>query len=304
MKKTVLVLMAAISLTMTACNSEKVENDAEVITPDIGAEIISRADGNGQLPSYSAVSEDEMGKAIAAVYDGDIAERSNDVADGVTLKTLEFGDSKAYILKADMSKCSVMAETPYNMVPNGTAQSLVGQANIAAGKGFAVMGGFAAATTGRATNTPKGIIVKNGETVYNVSGNDGSVFFGLYEDGKPFACTYAEFEEIYSNKVREMVAGTRIIVDKNKALTDGDSLYLEKSNRTAAGFSADRETLYMVYAENVDGPQLANLLLGSGCSMGVSFGRAKDLGFLAGDTVYGVENTEGPTLLLVKENEE
>lgn len=309
MKKTVLVLMAAVSLLMTACNSENADTDngsdsSQTLSPGIGAEIVSGPDGNGVLPQYAEISDAAASAALAAVSEVFTKDSSESIADGVSLRVLEFDGGKAYIVTADLSKCSLKASTPYDIVPDTTNQSLRGQAKVLNNKGENVLAGISANFTNRATHIPSGIIIKNGVTIYNNSpGDDGSVYFGLYNDGKAFACNYAEYCEIYRNNVSEAVSATHIIA-KDGALCDiaGD-IGNTVCDRTGAGFSADRNTVCFVYAEGVTVYDLANLLIGNGCSVAVSFNYGEELSILCKDTVYGTEASVGPSVMITEKKQ-
>lgn len=306
MKKTVLVLLAAASLFMTACNSENKEeassNDtSEIIRPDIGADIVSGEDGSGALPNYTDVSDAMRVEALAKVSESFDKDSTDEIAEGVTVRTLEFGEGKAYIITADLTKCTLKAATPYDLVPDTTNQSLRGQAEVMERKGYNVLAGIGANLTNKATHIPSGIIIKNSETIYNNSvGDDGSMYFGLYSDGGAFACNYEDYCKIYRNKVSEAVSATHLLVLNGKPQDVPGTVYEEASIRTGAGFSADRRTVCLVYADGVDVTQLANLLIASGCSVAVNFGYGEELSMLGGDTVYGAEAPIGPTLMITE----
>ena len=306
MKKTLIIFMLAAALMAGGCSKDKSETKSTESTvsettgmlPNLGGDIESGADGSGELPVYSAVSDADAKAAMDLVsesFDGDSTEN---IADGLSLRALSFGDSKAYILTADLSKCSLMASIPYGIKPDGSLQSLEGQVKVAESDGAKVLAALAANETDKATHVPKGMIISDGSVLYTAKGNDGSIFFGVYNDGKPFACTYGEYEEIYRNNVSEMVSAAHIIAKNGKAVSVAGSVYQNKTMRTGGGFSADRNTVCFVYGENINIDQLTNLLIGSGCSVAVNFNNDEELGLMCGDTLYGTNIAVGPALLV------
>ncbi|MBE6677419.1 MAG: phosphodiester glycosidase family protein [Ruminococcaceae bacterium] len=309
MKKTIFVLIMTVLLLLCACKSSDNGENGDAngssvgnteFLPNMGDSIVSEADGNGKLPQYSPVSKEDAESALSLVSDSFDEDKTEKLAEGLSLRSISFGDSKAYILTADLSKYSIKASTPYGLAPDGTLQSLGGQKQLSEINGVKAVAAIAANETDRATAVPKGMIVTDGKVLYKTSSNDGSVFFGLYEDGKPFACTYAEYGEIYRNKVTEMVSAAHIIALDGKTVAVAGSVYEEKKLRTGAGFSADGTKLCMVYGENLDISQLSNLLIGSGCSVAVNFGNGGELGMLCGDNLYGANVSVGPALLITE----
>lgn len=296
MKRMFAIILALLLLSLTACG-----NGAPlVILPDKGGDITSGADGNGALPTYAEVTEDMAAAALYAVSDSFGYDKDVMLDTGMWLRRLEFGDSKAYILKVELEKYSLKASTPYGMAPDGTLQSLTGQADILSLGGADVVGGMGANRMNRAEGAPIGAVVRDGTTLYNVKGNDGSVYFGLYEDGGAFACSYEEYAAIYRNRVLEMVSATHMIVKDGVSIPVAGSVYQTPTSYTGAGFSADRQTVCFVYAEKVDMATLSSLLITSGCSVGVCFDYGDELGFLCGDETVGDKSAVGPALFAVR----
>ena len=305
-KRALLILLTATLLLLCACGDDKSESETESIggntelLPNFGDDVESGADGNGKLPQYAEVSTDAAKAALALVSDSFDKDSTEELAEGLSIRTLSFGDAKAYILTADLGKYSIKVSTPYGLKPDGTMQSLNGQNELANKNGTKAVAAIAANPTDRATCIPKGLIISGGELIYNIKGNDGSVFFGLYKDGTPFACTYGEYGDIYRNKVTEMVSATHIIAKDGKVLEIAGTIYEEKTFRTGGGFSADGSNLCFVYGENIDIKQLSNLLIGSGCSVAVNFNNGEELGLLCGDTLYGANVSVGPAVLITE----
>ncbi len=309
MKKNILLLILAALLLLCACSKEDngessdangAEGEGTEYLPNMGDSIVSEADGNGKLPQYAQVSKEDAEAAMALVSESFDKDSTEKIAEGLSLRSISFGDSKAYILTADLSKYSIKASTPYGLAPDGTLQSLGGQKQLSEMNGVKVVAAIAANETDRATGVPKGMIITGGKVLYKTSGNDGSVFFGLYADGRPFACTYAEYGEIYRNKVTEMVSAAHIIARDGKIVPVAGSVYEEKKLRTGAGFSADGTKLCIVYGEGINISQLSNLLIGSGCSVAVNFYNGGELGMLCGDKLYGANVSVGPALLITE----
>ncbi len=303
MKKSVFILLTAAALLFTACaDGEEGGNTSgnSSLLPQMGNEIVSGPDGNGELPQYTEIDEAAASAAMSLVSESFDSDKTETIAEGLELRTLVFGESKAYILTADLNKYSLEAATPYGLAPDGTLQSIDGQAKVEESKGAKVVAGIAANATNKGSHVPDGTIISDGKVIYTRSGNDGSIFLGLYEDNKAFACTYEEYAEIYRNKVTEMVSATHLIALNGKVLDVAGSIYKDKTCRTGGGFTADRSTLCLIYAENVDVTDLSNLLIGSGCSVGVNFNNDPELGLLCGEKLYGTEIAVGPTLLVTE----
>ncbi len=309
LKKTIFILMTAMLILLCACKKDDsgdigadsgTEGGSTEFLPDFGADIVSEADGSGKLPQYDQVSKEDAKAAFALISESFDNDKTDKLADGLSLRSIGFGDSKAYILTAELDKYSIKASTPYGLAPDGTLQSLGGQKQLSELNGFKTVAAIAANETDRATGVPTGMVITNGKVLYKTGGNDGSVFFGLYTNGKPFACTYGEYGEIYRNKVTEMVSASHIIALNGKAVSVAGSVYGEKKMRTGAGFSADGKTLCVVYGENIDMSQLSNLLIGSGCSVAVSFDNGDKPGMLCGDNLYGANVSVGPALLITE----
>ncbi|MBR6594038.1 MAG: phosphodiester glycosidase family protein [Clostridia bacterium] len=297
MRKLLAVILATVLLGLSACGGGE---SMGVRHPQLGAEISRGADGSGVLPEYAEVTEDMAAAALYAVSDSFALDKDEMLDTGMWLRQLVFGESKAYILRVELEKYSLMASTPYGIAPDGTMQSLRGQAAILAQGGTAVVGGIGANRINGADSAPIGAVVKNGTTLYNVKGNDGSVYFGLYEDGGAFACSYEEYGTIYRNKVTELVSAPHLIVKDGVAVPVAGSVYQTPVCYTGAGFSADRQTVCFVYAENIEMATLSSLLITSGCSVGVCFDYGEALGMLCGDGVFGNRASVGPALFAVR----
>ena len=305
MKKTLLIFFTVGALLFCACgkgnNGESgTEGGNTDMLPQLGGEITSKADGNGKLPHYTAVSEKDAKAAMEAVCDGFDSDSTETIKEGLKLRSLSFGESNVYILTAELDKFSIKTSTPYGLAPDGTLQSLLGQKQLAEKNGIKAVAAIATNEVNKATNIPKGMLITGGKLLYTAKGNDGSVFFGLYEDGTPFACTYSEYTEIYRNNVSEMVSAAHIIALNGKAVSVAGSIHTEKTTRTGGGFYADGSKLCIVYGENIDTDQLSKLLIGSGCSVGVSFDSGSELGLLCENNMYGTNIAVGPALLITE----
>ncbi len=266
MKKTVLVLLAALSLMLTACAGDSDENISSVKTPDIGVDITEGADGSGALSEISPVSDEDAKKALLNVTGSDVFATPSAIADGVSLYKYALQDGDAFVIKADLSKVSLKATTPYGIKPNGVSQPLASQAeNIKA----EVYAGINANAFHSATKEPVGIVVTNGKQIYDKGFNDGSICFGITDEGKAFACGYGDYAKLHRNKTSEVVSGTRMTVNNGKLLDSTSDIV---ASRSAAGFSADRNTVCFVYAENTSCETAASLLLAHGCAVAVEFG--------------------------------
>lgn len=309
MKKRLLLLTVITCILLCGCgkdeddvvnSSQGAETETENLLPSIGAEDVSAPDGNGALPEYEEVDRETALaalKSVAEEFESSETQSSNNGS--LVFKSYVFDDSKAHVLLIDLDKYTLKAALPYDKKIDGSLQSIEGQIAVAEKNGLEVVAGIAANETHKATNIPCGTVISEGKTVYTVGTDDGSVFIGLYSDGKAFCCTRKEYEEIYRNKVSEMVSATHIIVKDGKALDIAGSVYEEKTVRTGGGFSADRGTFCLVYGENIDLETLSNLLIANSCSVGVNFDSGRDTGFVY-DKLYGTGAPEGPTLLIAK----
>lgn len=292
MKKTLIALLFTVALVLTACSS-----DAAPITPQIGGELQTGKDGNGKVPSYTAVTEKTAGEAFSLL--GEVGTESKAVKDGLKIEELSFSDSKAYIMTVQLDKLTLSASVPFNTKPFGTNQSLKGQAEVLGKEGKAVLGGISANPMNLSINEPFGFVIKDGKKVYDKGFNDGSVYFGIYEDGKAFAATYSQYTEIYQNKATTAVSGTHMLLldGKRQPLYGDDDV---KADRIGVGFTADRGTAVLVYAENVSATTLTTLLLSNYCSVAVSL-ISGDLACMNCNGVdYGTLAPVGPALFVTE----
>lgn len=296
MKKAVTCLLLAFVLVLCACTGEKLPK-----TSNIGGEIQSGADGTGEIPVFSPPGAQAMFTANKALTV--TAEDVSQVADGVTLSTLTFENGKAYVITASLSKCELTVSTPYNTKPYGTNQSLKGQAEGVALDGKEVLCGVSASPMNLSINEPLGVIVKNGKAIYDRGYNDGSVFFGIYEDGLTFAASYSEYEKIYRNRVKEAVCGSQMLVlDGEMQTVHGDDG--ARANRIAAGLTAYRDSVVLVYAENVTALELSAVLVMNLCSRGVSLISGDLACMLLGEESIGSRVPVGPSLFITKKQAE
>lgn len=296
MKRTAICLLILLSLVLCACAGEDVPK-----TSDVGGEIQSGPDGTGVLPTLSPPNTQSMftaNKLFTAT-----ASEVSPIADGVTLNTLTFENGKAYVIVASLSKCELTVSTPYNTKPYGTNQSLEGQAEGITLDGKEVLCGMSASPMNLSINEPLGVIVKGGEVIYDRGYNDGSVFFGIYEDGLAFAATYSEYEEIYRNKVNEAVCGSQLLVlDGEMQTVYGDDG--ARANRIAAGLTAYRDAVVLVYAENVTAQELSAILVTNYCSRGVALISGDLACMLIGEESMGSRTSVGPSLFITKKQAE
>ena len=292
MKRTLIALLFVFALMFTACAKE-----ATPITPQIGGEIQTGKDGNGKIPSYTAVTEKTADEALKLL--GAVSAESKTVTDGLKIDELSFGESKAYIMTVQMDKLTLSASVPFNTKPFGTNQSLKGQAEVLGKGGKAVLGGISANPMNLSINEPFGFVIKDGEKVYDKGFNDGSVYFGVYEDGKAFAASYSQYTEIYQNKVETAVSGTHmLLLDGKRQPIYGDDAM--ETDRIGVGFTADRGTVVLVYAENVSATTLTTLLLSNYCSVAVSL-ISGDLACMNCNGVdYGTLAPVGPALFVTE----
>lgn len=296
MKKVVTCLLLAFLLVLCACTEEEAPK-----TSDIGGEIQSGPDGTGNIPTFSPPSAQSMFAASKGFTV--IDEEVSTIADGVTLNTLTLESGKAYVIVASLAKCELTVSTPYNTKPYGTNQSLEGQAEGITLDGKEVLCGMSASPMNLSINEPLGVIVKGGEVIYDRGYNDGSVFFGIYEDGLAFAATYSEYEEIYRNKVNEAVCGSQLLVlDGEMQTVYGDDG--ARANRIAAGLTAYRDAVVLVYAENVTAQELSCILVMNYCSRGVALISGDLACMLIGEESVGSRTPVGPSLFITKRQTE
>lgn len=296
MKKAVTCLLLAFLLVLCACTEEEVPK-----TSDIGGEIQSGPDGTGVMPTLTPPNAQSMFAASKGVTVTD--EEVSTIADGVTLNTLTLESGKAYVIVASLAKCELTVSTPYNTKPYGTNQSLEGQAEGITLGGEEVLCGISASPMNLSINEPLGVIVKGGEVIYDRGYNDGSVFFGIYEDGLPFAATYSEYEEIYRNRVKEAVCGSQLLVlDGEMQTVYGDDG--ARANRIAAGLTAYRDAVVLVYAENVTAQELSCILVMNLCSRGVALISGDLACMLIGEESVGSRTPVGPSLFITKKQTE
>lgn len=296
MKKAVTCLLLAFLLVLCACTEEEVPK-----TSDIGGEIQSGPDGTGVIPTLTPPNAQSMFAASKGVTVTD--EEVSTIADGVTLNTLTFENGKAYVIIASLTKCELTVSTPYNTKPYGTNQSLEGQAEGVSLDGKEVLCGVSASPMNLSVNEPLGIIVKNGSVIYDRGYNDGSVFFGIYEDGLAFAASYSEYEAIYRNRVKEAVCGSQLLVLDGKMQTvygdDG-----ARANRVAAGLTAYRDAVVLVYGENITAQELSCILVMNYCSRGVALVSGDLACMLTGEENIGGRTPVGPSLFITKKQAE
>ncbi len=281
---------------LTAC-----ANDTEdsVKIPEMGVAITDGADGSGKLDELTAVSDAMAKEALSAATGSDALAEATALADGVLLYTYTLKDGgKAYIVKADLNKVKLAASTPYQSAPVGVGQSLASQAKIL---GMNAIAGINANAYDAATKEPVGIIVTEGKQIYDKGFNDGSICFGVTDSGKAFACSYDSYGKLHRNKTTEVVSATKLTIN-NTALVKATSDM--KASRSAAGFTADRETVFLAYAENTDCETMASLLLGHGCSVAVEFGyeAMPAAMYLGADKLYGSGDNIGATLFIAENN--
>lgn len=298
MKKTVLVLFAAVSLIMTACAGDNNDTASSIKMPEIGGEIVSGADGSGELRSLTPVSDSAAKEALVAVTGSNTIAEASPIADGVSLYSYNLGEGKAYVVKADLTKVNLTASTPYHIKPNGVNQPLASQVLIAEDTVFACI---SANAFNASTKEPVGIIVTDGKQIYDKGFNDGSVCFGTTDGGKAFACAYGDYAKLHRNKTAEVVSGTRFTVNNGKVL---EATSTENDARSAAGFTADRNTLYIVFAENADCESVAKLLLGHGCAVAVEFGyEGLGAAMYTPDVSYGTSDGIGAALFITQKEQ-
>lgn len=291
MKKTLIALLFTAAVLLTACSGEKLP-----VTPQIGGEIQTGKTGNGKLPTYTAVTETAASDALALL--GATAE-SKTVNDGLEIDTLSFGDSKAYVMTVQLDKLTLSATVPFNTKPFGTNQSLKGQAEVLEKEGKAVFGGITANPMNLSINEPFGFVIKDGKKVYDKGFNDGSVYFGIYEDGKAFAATYSQYTEIYQNKVTTAVSGTHmLLLDGKRQVLYGDDD--QDADRVGVGFTADRGTVVLVYGENLTATELTSVLLSNHCSVAVSLISGDLACMICDGTDYGTLAPVGPALFVTE----
>ncbi len=261
MKKAFIILTAVLTLLLSACVGEA------PVTPDLGGDFLQGEDGNGKIPSYNAVDADSAKKELAAI--GITASESEKVTDGLTLYKYTLESGSAYVMAVELDKLTLTASTPFNTKPFGTNQSLTGQKAVLEKEFSAVWGGVSANPLNISVNEPAGVIIKGGKHIYDVGFNDGSVYFGIYEDGKAFAASFSEYEKIYRNKVTTMVSGEQFLINngKKQALYGDDDTAID---RIGAGFTADRQTAVLVYGESIDMQTLQSLLYGHSCSVAIN----------------------------------
>ncbi len=290
-KKTLIIILAALLLLLCACSEQE-----GVKKPSVGAEIVKGTDGSGLLEELSAVDEATVKAKLEAATGSAVRSEGKELADGVMLYSYTIDGGNAYAVVAELDKVSLKASTPYNMKPNGTNQLLASQAQIISGE---VLAGVNANAFNNISNAPIGIAVQGGKQTYEVGYNDGSACFGITKDGKAFACSYADYAKIHKNKTAEVVSGTHILVSKGKALSVAPTN--EYADRTGAGFTADRSTVILVFAEDCKMETLASLLIGHGACMGVDFGYGVgDAAMYTAEASYGTQEPSGVSLFIVK----
>ncbi len=295
MKKTILVMMAAVSLMMTACTGDADDTVSSVKTPEIGVEITSGADGSGELSELTSVTDTVAKEALLSATGSDTLADAKSIADGVQLYTYSMDGGNAYVIKAELDKVGITASTPYGIVPNGTNQPLASQALKLGKEAYA---GINANAFNSATKEPVGIIVTDGKQIYDRGFNDGSICFGITSEGKAFACNYSDYAKLHRNKTSEVVSATRFTVDNGKLLDSTSDII---ASRSAAGFTADRNTVYLVYAENTNTTTVASLLLGHGCTVAVEFGyETMTAGMYTSEAYYGGRDGIGASLFITK----
>ncbi len=290
MKKRLIIILLAVMLALSSCGGEGVKK------PDIGSEISKGGYGTGELEALVAPDVATVKSNLLAATGSEERSEGKTLADGAVLYEYTLESGKAYAVVADLTKVDLKTSTPFKMKPNGTNQLISSQALLI---GDRVIAGINANAFNNATNEPIGIAVQDGKQTYEIGFNDGSVCFGTTEDGKAFLCDYADYAARHKNKTAQVVSGTHLLVKDGKAeaviptTTVGD--------RAAAGFTADRGTVILVYADECKIETAAQLLIGHGACMGVDFGYGvNDATMHTADGTYGTLDPSGICLFIVK----